>query len=120
LPYSGPTSATIDSVGDVGDTPDAAALTPTVLMLDGNRLSKAIVRDAEPAKGVSVALIDEMLLSAELTVTDPTVADPEPRGPEYVNGIDMRTKRSRNHSMIPKLILVDDELFCGIVLAAFI
>jgi hypothetical protein len=107
-------------VGDVGDTPDAAALTPTVLMLDGNRLSKAIARDAEPAKGVSVALIDEMLLSAELTVTDPTVADPEPRGPEYVNGIDMRTKRSRNHSMIPKLILVDDELFCGIVLAAFI
>ncbi|CAN9449004.1 unnamed protein product [Alternaria alternata] len=50
-----------------------------------------------------------MLLSAELTDMDPTVADPEPRGPEYVNGIDMRTKRSRNHSMIPESILVDEE-----------
>jgi hypothetical protein len=38
LPYSRPTSATIDSVGDVGDTPDVAALTPTVLILDGDRL----------------------------------------------------------------------------------
>ena len=109
LPYSCPTSATIDSVGDVGDTPDAAALTPTVLRLDGNRLSEAMAGDAEPAKDVSVVLIDEMLLSAELTGMYPTVADPEPRGPEYVNGIDMRTKRSRNHSMIPKPILVDDE-----------
>ncbi|CAN9432887.1 unnamed protein product [Alternaria alternata] len=50
-----------------------------------------------------------MLLSAELTDMDPTVADPEPRGPEYVNGTDMRTKRSRNHSMIPESILVDEE-----------
>jgi hypothetical protein len=109
LPYSGPTSATIDSLGDVGDTPDAAALTPTVLRLDGNRLSEAMAEDAEPTKDVSLVLIDEMLPNVGLASMDPTVADPEPRGPEYVNGIDMRTKRSRNHSMIPKPILVDDE-----------
>lgn len=96
-------------VGDVGDTPDVAALTPTVLILDGDRLPETMAGDSEPAKDVSVALIDEMLLSAELTGIDPTVAVPEPRGPEYVNGIDMRTKRSRNHSMIPKPIVVDDE-----------